>query len=222
MKLQKRERYLLGAVGGLMVLCILAVLMMFGDPRSDESLHQDQDKLALELKKKQSDLDREAEHARQLADWQRRSLPSDRNFARSLYYAWLSDVCKKAKLQNPELHSEEGEGQLKAYSRIPITIVAHATLDEIVDFLYRFYSAGHLHQIRRLEIKPSSTANARDFELHVSVEALSLPDAKTKDKLSTEAGHSLQLTQEAAYREAIGERNFFAVYTPTRERRRQR
>ena len=213
MKLQKRERYLLGAAAGLMVLAGLAVLMMFGDPRSDEVLYQKRDQLDLDLKKKQGDLDREEEHARQLADWQRRSLPSERNFARSLYYAWLSDLCKKANLQDSDLQSGETEGQLKSYTRIPCTINAHATLEQIVSFLYGFYSAGYLQQIRRLEIRPPSRGSG-DFDLHISVEGLSLPDAVSKTKLSTEAGHGLQLSSAAAYIQAIVGRNFFAAYTP--------
>lgn len=214
MKLQKREKYLLGAVVGLLILAGFAVLMMFGDDRSIDTLNKRRNELDLELKRKKNDLDREAEHARQLADWQRRSLPSERNFARSLYDAWLSDLCRKSNLQDIDLQSGETEGALRAYTRMPYTINAHATLEHIVDFLYAFYSAGHLHQIRRLEIKPPATRGSSDFEVHISVEALSLPDAVSKTELSTEAGHGLKLSSVAAYVKEIVGRNFFAAYTP--------
>jgi hypothetical protein len=71
-----------------------------------------------------------------------------------------------------------------------------------------------------MEIKPA--ANARnagnysdgDFELIVSIEALSLPDAASKNQLPKKPGNSLKLAQETAYRDAITRRNFFAVYDP--------
>ena len=217
MKLQKREKYMLGAVGGLVVLAGFAVLMMFGEARSSDDLYKRRGELDLELKKKQGDVDREAEHARQLADWKRRSLPSERDFARSLYDAWLSDLCKKAHFQGIDLQSGETEGALKSYARIPYTITAHATLTQIVDFLYGFYSAGHLHKIGRLEIKPPSTRGTVGFEVHISVEALSLPDADSKTQLSTEAGKGLQLVRQPA---TISSRSWDGTFLlPIRRRR---
>jgi hypothetical protein len=212
MKLQKREKILVAAAAGLVVVAGLAVLMVFSDPQSDETLHRDYDALTLDLKKKDSELQRAEEDARQLEDWKRRSLPSNRSIARSLYHAWLTDLCGKAGLQDPDIHSEEAESAFSTYTRIPFTVRARARLDQIVNFLFRFYSAGHLHQIRRLEIKPGP----QDFELIVAIEALSLPDAVDKDKLSTVAGHPLRQPAEKDYREAIGGRNFFAAYTPSR------
>ncbi len=117
-------------------------------------------------------------------------------------------------MRDQDVQTGDPAPHLDLYNRIQCTVRAHASLDEIVDFLYGFYSAGHLHQIRTIEnLKP--VPNSRDYELHMTIEALALRDATSEYKLSTETGHSLKLTQASAYHE-IGKRNFFARYVPPR------
>ena len=87
-------------------------------------------------------------------------------------------------------------------------------------FLHGFYSAGHLHQIRRLHIAPPLPgAKDQSFELNIAIEAISLPDAASKDQLATEKGQELKLPQLSAYRAVIEGRNFFAAYVPPRPER---
>ncbi len=215
MKLQKREKIMLGAAAGAIVLAGLTVFIMTGDSRPDEVLLKDKETLKVELEKKQKEKRQADEDARRLADWKRRSLPSNASIARSLYQDWLRVLCDRAGLRNWSVHSEETESHLKVYTRIPFSIHAHATLPEIVAFLHGFYSAGHLHQIRRLHIAPP-LPGAKDttFDLNIAIEAISLPDAASKDHLATEKGQELKLPQLAAYHEAIEGRNFFAAYVP--------
>ena len=210
MKLQKREKVLLGAAGGALVLAILALLLLFSDPRSDETLRIQRDSLRTELLKKDNDMRQAAEESRLLAEWRRRSLPSDVVVARSLYQDWLRVLCDRAHLNGVTVHSERTEGHRGAYTRIPFSIRADAGLKEIVAFLYGFYTAGHLQQIQRLHIAPSQ--DKRDFDITVTIEAIALPDAAQKYQLSKEPGHAL--SSETAYRDEIVGRNFFAVYVP--------
>ena len=105
--------------------------------------------------------------------------------------------------------------------KISFTLHAQAKLGELVQFMYEFYSAGFLHQIRKLDIKPNK--NSRDLDVDLSIEALSLPTAASKTQLSKEAGHGLQLAKLADYRDPIVKRDFFAPYsaaTIVRPRRR--
>ncbi len=61
-------------------------------------------------------------------------------------------------------------------------------------------------------IKPHSDGKA--LEVSIEIEALLLPGADRRDKLSTEKLDKLTLGDVAAYQKAIGERNLFSEYTP--------
>jgi Tfp pilus assembly protein PilO len=214
MKLQKREKILLGASGGIIVLAGLVIFFMTGDSRPYGTLLEDRKTKEGKLREKQKEMKAAAEDDRQLAEWRRRSLPRDPAIAQSLYDEWLHALCARAGLHGGvAVHSETVEKHHDIYTRIPFTIRAQATLDQIVAFLHGFYSAGNLQKIRHLEIKPIPNRSG-EFDLHVSVEALSLRDADATEKLTAEAGHDLQLPSLAAYRDSIGKRNFFAVYVP--------
>jgi hypothetical protein len=217
MKLQKREKMMLGAVGGLIAVAGLVIFIVTGDSTSDEQLLRDKETKTAELEKKMKEKKQADEDKRRLTDWQRRSLPSDPSLARSLYQSWLRVLCDRSGLLNPDVRSEQAElhrlGGEDIYTRIKFSVQARASLDQIVNFLHGFYSAGHLHQIDRLHIAPVQ-GDSRVFDLHVAIEALSLPKAVNKDHLDTEAGQALKLPQLAAYREAIVGRDFFAAYVP--------
>ena len=212
MKLKKREKILVAVTVGLVVVVALSAFIMTGDSRSDESLLSQRDRLQGELQKKESAMRAAAADAQRVAAWQRRSLPADPAVARSLYQDWLRVLCDWSGLHGLDVYSEETEPHRDIYTRIPFSIRARANLDEISAFLYAFYSAGHLQQIRRFEMQP--IPNSPDLDIRVAIEALSLPDAATQDRLSREVGHGLRLSQPDAYREAISGRNFFAPYAP--------
>jgi hypothetical protein len=217
MKLQKREKMLLGAVGGLIAAAGLVLFVVTGDSTSDETLLKDKETKTAELVKKQKEKKQADDDRRRLVDWQKRSLPPDPSIARSLYQSWLRELCGSSGLREPHVLSEQSEphriGGEDIYTRIPFSVHASANLDQIVTFLHGFYSAGHLHQIRRLHIAPLP-GRTQDFDLNVAIEALSLPKAVNNDHLATEPSQALKLPQLAAYRDVIEKRNFFAVYVP--------
>ena len=92
----------------------------------------------------------------------------------------------------------------------------------MTQFLYDFYSAGHLHQLRRLDVKP--VENGRDLDVTMTIEALSLPGADRRDQLSQgERSRGSALAKLADYTDVIVRRNLFAPYAPApREARRPR
>ena len=217
MKLKKREKIMLGAVAGLIAAAGLVLFVATGDSTPDEQLLKDKETKTAELAKKKKEKRQADEDKRRLADWQQRSLPPDPSLAQSLYRSWLLVLCDRSGLHNPVVHSEKAEphrlGTEEIYTRIKFTVQARANLEQIVAFLYGYYSAGHLHQIDRLHIVPV-TGDPRTFDLHIAIEALSLPKAVNKDQLATEAGQELKLPQLSAYRDVIEKRNFFAAYVP--------
>ena len=217
MKLKKREKVMLGVVAGLIAAAGLLIFFVTGDSTSDEVLLKNKETKTAELKKKQKEKRQADEDKRRLADWQQRSLPSDSSIARSLYRSWLLVLCDRSGLHNFDVHSEQAEphriGGEEIYTLTKFTVHAGANLSQIVAFLQGFYSAGHLHQIRRLHIAPM-LGKTQDFDLNVAIEALSLPKAASKDHLAAATGQELKLPQLAADRTAIEKRNFFAAYVP--------
>ena len=85
MKLQKREKVMLGAVAGADSRASLIVFVMTGDSCRTSVLLKDKETIKVELEKKQKEKRQADEDACRLADWKQRSLPSEPSIARSLY-----------------------------------------------------------------------------------------------------------------------------------------
>ena len=215
MKLQRREKILAGLSLGLVGLLGLYFLFFAGDGRSDEQLNDDLKKLAADVAEKRNYLQAASRDRKRLDDWQTCALPSDPVLARSMYQNWLVGMAKRANLHEVKLGSTD-QSHRDQFTRISLKLGARATLSDFLDFLYRFYSIGYLHQIRRMDIKP--IRGSRDLDLNIAIEALSLPTAKSKDRLPDnipkEDWHGLALTKLSDYQDPIVSRNFFSVYVP--------
>lgn len=217
MKLQRREKILAGLALGLVALAGLWFLFFAGDPRSDDQLIRLQDELTSKIATERSALDKARRDAKHLADWQRRSLPPDPVSASSLYQNWLRDLAKHVNLQGYKLVANEVVHRDQS-TRVSFTLHAQAHLGELVQFLYEFYAAGYLHQIRNMDVKPSR--NSSTLDLVLTIEAASLPKAESKKELPKlkESARVLQLKKDgvaatlADYRDPIVKRNFFANY----------
>ncbi|MGA2254972.1 MAG: hypothetical protein ABSG53_09940, partial [Thermoguttaceae bacterium] len=147
----------------------------------------------------------------------------DPGLASTLYQNWLRGLAASVDppLSDFTLTSNvpRSAREHDQFTTISFTVHAHAKLSELVEFMYKFYSAGFLHQIRKMGLKPIQ--NSRDLDVSLTIEALSLPAAVSKTQLSKEAGRGLQLTKLSDYRDPIVKRDFFAAYRrPQRERPR--
>jgi hypothetical protein len=78
--------------------------------------------------------------------------------------------------------------------------------------MYEFYAAGHLHQIRLIDV--NTVPNSPDLDVNIDVEALSLPGADRKNKLTEDRGKALQLTKLPDYGKTIVKRDLFAPFRP--------
>lgn len=211
MTLSKREKRLAIAVGGFGVPLALWLLygLICGDIdilKSEIAVHR------ANLEKFQEQVIRGKKAQDRMAQWNRQALPSDSARAGSLYKTWLLEIAGKAGFRQKKVEPGEVRSRGDVYQQLPFTVRGQATLDELVKFLYEFYSAGHLHQIRRLMIRPSE--KSKDLDLVITIEALSLPKADRKDELSKEPGKRLALGSLEEYRKAIAGRNVLAPYQP--------
>ena len=121
------------------------------------------------------------------------------SLARSLYQNWLRSLAARANFRGTKLASNDAGVRRDQFTRISFTLHAQAELGDLVKFMYEFYSAGFLHQIRKMDIKPNKSS--RDLEVNLTIEALSLPTAESKERLpEQEAGHVLQLAKLSDYR----------------------
>ena len=210
MKLQRRETILAGLALGLVGLTGLWFLLFAGDSRSADQLIKDQDKLAGEIRKQEKQLQESRRDAKRLAQWQRRALPRDPLLARSLYQHWLRDLAARVNLHGFTLVSNDAGIRRDQFTRISFTLRARAKLRDLVEFMYEFYSKGFLHQIRKMDVKPLQ--NSRDLDVNLTIEALSLPTAESKEKLPEETGRVLHFAKLSDYRPIVS-RDFFTAYT---------
>ena len=169
------------------------------------------DRLKREIAAKETKLRGAQRAVSQLAAWNEQSLPSDVELAQSLYQQWLLELVSNAGFEQPNVDSGEvaarrGSSKSVVYQRLGSTIRGRATLAQLTDFLHTFYRANHLHQIQRLSMTP--VPNTGKLDLSMSIEALVLPQADRKSRLSEAVSHRLAFDARSDYA-SIVERNLF-------------
>jgi len=213
MALNRREKTLL-AVTGSLVLVVAAALLLAGGGGPVGQLRADRDKKAEELRALQAEATRPQEAKAHLDAWKKRALPLDEKAAQSLYQNWLRQTWQRVGLRVKDVKPvtvKQGKGPDKTlvYLSLPFTVKGTWTLDQLTRFLFEFYSAGYLHKIQSLNIKP--TEDGKALELDFSIEVLLLPGAERGDK-SKEKPERPLLSSLADYQKSIVGRNLFAPY----------
>jgi hypothetical protein len=211
MAMNKRERTLAIVTGGLMAL-VAGRFLLVGLVGPPASLLAERNGLAAEVEKKQDRLDAAARAQKQLDEWGRRSLPSVSETARSLYQNWLLEQLAGAKIQQVKVQSNPKTPVAGVYDRLPFTVQGRGTAEQFTGFLHRFYSAGHLHKIRLMTVKPIK--DSPDLDVTLTVEALCLPGADRPDRLADVASGRLAQSDVESYVKAIGARRLFSPYEP--------
>lgn len=163
-----------------------------------------EEKIAAEEKKQGDSL----KALRALEQWEARSLPADPQIARSLYQAWLLELVGRAELQNPNVDSAEPSNRKGMFTALAFSVRGRASLAQLTRFLHDFYSAGHLHRIQSLSVTP--LARDGQLDLSIAIEALVLPGADRKDRLSDVAADRLALPTPADYN-SIAQRDIFGT-----------
>ena len=210
MKLQRREKILAGAALGILALALSCFFLFTGDGKTDQQLLEDEAKLTGEIAKKQKLLEDAGREQARLVQWRRCSLPPEPVLARSLYQNWLQGLAGRANFHEVRLTASDAGARRDQCTRISFVLNCTTKLGDLIQFMYEFYSAGYLHQIRKMDIRPSNTPGELDVDM--SIDALSLAAAESKDKLPPEAGHSLKLAKLADYRDPVVARNLFTAF----------
>jgi hypothetical protein len=211
MAMQPREKRLAIAVGCLGL--VLLVWLVFGSVAEAFRIRQTQlDALTTEVQKKQFRMAEMGLVLDRYADWEHRSLPRDRELARSLYQNWLVATLADAKLENVQVDPGRTVQLRDVYLKLPFTVRAQGSTAEIVRWLASFYQADHLQQIREFALQPIGKAG--DLQMTATIEALSLPEADRKDKLTESSGMRLDEERAKTAQQTIVDRNLFAPYVP--------
>jgi len=166
-----------------------------------------------EIEKKEFVLRRARRAGQRLTEWQTMALPAETEMARSLYQNWLLEVVSAAGFEQPNVDSGDSVTKQGIYQRLPFSFRGRGTLEQLTDFLFQFYRAGHLHQIQRLSITP--VANSPSLDLTMTIEALVLPEANRRDRLTSEVSNRLVKFDRQSY-QAIVERDIFGQGGPNR------
>ncbi|HEY0983053.1 MULTISPECIES: hypothetical protein [unclassified Schlesneria] len=191
------------------------VLFMGGDyvlkNYVDAPLEQRQsrkEQLEKKIKGKKKELAAAKEAAVKLATWEKASLPSDTEIARSLYRTWLLDLVEKSKFQSAHVDSGPATSRKGFYDSLAFSVRGKGTLHQLVNFLFDFYQAGHLHKIQSLNLTPMGKGGGVDISL--AIDALVLPGAENKNQLSQVASNKLAYPQLSDYA-IIAQRNLFGA-----------
>jgi hypothetical protein len=210
MTLQKREKIL--AIASATLLVVLAAYWFWpSQGGSIADLRREQTRLQTLLNKNEL-LDRQVKKAKiRMEALQVRSLPAELETARLLYKSWLLELANRAGINPPPtLTVTDGQPVKGVYLMSNFSIQCQCTLEQLTKFLHDFYSSSHLHKIRTLIINPAE--NSSQLKLNILIEAMSLPGATQKDKLSDKPNDRLKLTSLDDYKKLIVNRNLFAAY----------
>jgi hypothetical protein len=216
MALKKSEKVLSISAGILLVpAAILGLMQVFGG--SGANLRAQRTNLAKEVEEKREKVQRGIALQDRLAEWNRRALPADVDVARSKYQNWLTDLSNRIGFEDRTVNPGSGRSVPGVYNRVSFIVSGQGTLKQLTQWLFEFYSAGHLQQIRSLTVTPVAASDR--FDLTIAVDALSLPGAvdeagqERRDLLVTEPSGRLADKLEA-FTASIVQRNVFRPYSP--------
>ena len=161
-----------------------------------------------DIEKQKETLARARRAGKQLSVWEAQSLPSNTEVAGSTYQVWLLQVIQRAGLAAQGVNSSEPVTRKDIYSLLSFSARAHGTLEQLTRFLFEFYRAGHLHQIRSLAITPIQKTG--ELDLTITVEAMVLPSTERVKEFTTQTSDRLASDNLDDYM-SIVKRNFFDV-----------
>lgn len=216
----QREKILATVVGALVPVVFLFMTFMWylGKlEQNDRDLATARRSLATEI-----DIYDNAQLAKQRQRYYKElSLPSDTNYAKLGFKTWLIDAVESSGLELTS-HSPTTGGAIKSKTSrgkigqvVPRNLTMNGTLDQMVEFLHKFYSLGAIKRISKLTMTPTTIGakgkkkvRSGRFKFTMTVEAVSLMSA-AKEKPIGEFPIELPKSLEE-YRSVISQRNIFS------------
>ncbi len=200
-----RERMLAGLIG--LLLLMLAVMFIYRQASS-----------AVERRKAsittlQADKERQAVMVKQgdkasaeLTALEKRSLPKERETARSLYQQWLLERVDRVGFRNPTVRATDRTIRGRFYDQLTFQVDADGSLEQVVEFLHEFYSTDDLHRMQQLTLQP--VRGSQDLDIIMVIEALILPNSQRKS-VGDLASTRLQNQSLEDFENVILERSMF-------------
>ncbi|MCP4172721.1 MAG: hypothetical protein GY758_18320 [Fuerstiella sp.] len=149
----------------------------------------------------------------EIEQWQKKSLPSDTETARSLYRNWLLETVRSARLRNATVDSGSPASRRGLYRTMPFTVQARGSLKEITSALFSVEKTNQLHRIISLRLTPVGTTG--QFDLSMSVEALIIPGTRATS-MNTGESRLLASKNRRDY-EVIARDNIFGIGIDTKD-----
>jgi hypothetical protein len=223
---QKRERLLL-VVAGLVFFVVMVPIFyrLFGTEVL--TLRKERNRLKNDIEKYENDVKNKTEIKTRLEHFTARSLPSKDDFAKSLYQNYLMDLAGETGIRENRIDPGSVavvKTQSKThYNKYTFTLHGKGSLEKIAEFLRRFHKADYLHLVRK--VSPRPIKNSRDMDVSITVEALSLPQARSNRTLPVIDRQQLETTDnDKTMLQRITDRSLFSVFVPVQampEPRRQ-
>lgn len=153
MALNQRERVLAWGAGALVTIAAVQFSYSYLQALFDERNTQIE-ALNREISDKDATVLRGKKAGKKLEGWRHRSLPSDAVLARSLYKNWLARLVERTRLAKADVTLGADLPKPGIYVKIPVNVRGQGTIEQVVQFLYDFYQADHLHYIRQMTLTP--------------------------------------------------------------------
>ena len=204
----KREKTLALLVG-VLVIALIGWSAISRISSAFDFRHTTIDRLDGEIADKNMILDRGARASREIAEFEKASLPGDPALARSLYQGWLIELAQeKVALEGVNVGPLPSRPVGDVYYQHAFSLNCQGDLAQLTEFLHGFYSVGFLHRISRMHVKPLS--NSKLLALSMTAEALSLTDAPNVKELVPPPSNRLAEGELEAYMTSILNRNMFS------------
>ena len=205
--MSSRER-ILAAVVILLLGCFTGVFVWDQVSSMFRVRHNDIAELQRQI---QDNIDRQEKadsHSDRMASLNLRSLPRRQELARHLYQEWLLRVIKEEGLEekvNLDFRQVRPFGD--AYYQIAFNVNGAANLNELTQFLFRFYSVNYLHRISEMSVQVNRASN--ELSINLTIQALVLPGASDDTELVQPPGQRLVYDDKSRYVSVITGRNIF-------------
>ncbi|MDR1480424.1 MAG: type 4a pilus biogenesis protein PilO [Planctomycetaceae bacterium] len=199
-------------LAGIVLVCIVVPFCYSYFGKSLSNLKAQNTKLVESINKLEAEVKDEKQVHERLAELGRQSLPPGEQ-VKSQYQNWLSDTAAAAGLRERKVDRGTEATFKNFYKKYTFKLTCKGNFEQIVEFLRRFNKADYLHLVRK--ISPAPIRNSTLMDVTITVEALSVTNAKTSRTLRTLSKESLKITpDEQSVLDEIKARKLFTAYTP--------
>jgi hypothetical protein len=208
--MNKRERILLFVVLGIAgcYAMFLVVKSAFLGPLETQATQIRN--LTSDIALKQKQMEDASKANAQLAEWEKTCLPDDEAKALSLYQDYLYKLASDSKFEGvPDVNPDKIQN-LKYSTSIPFTIRGKISLENLTDFLYRFYEPNLMHQVQSISINRDSSG--KSLSVIIRVAGLAIDKSPDRDELipaDAKSGGPLLAGQTRDHFKLITQKNIF-------------